>query len=413
MSLSIIMTDLLPGLKNEKILKYWKLRGSRASTARLPAPYANQAVYNAVFNSGNGYALGFDNNNPDLFPEKQQTFEIGSEFRFMKDRLTFDVTYYNTLVKDQITEKFRTSYATGFVLSTFNTATTRNEGVEAVVTAKPIQAKNFSWTITMNFNKMWNKILSLPDHIRNADFYISDTWLLGNMRAGVKQGYSTTTLTGFGYERNTKGDIIINPSTGLPVINQNFLIRGDRNPDFTTGILNALRYKNLSLSFLWDLKVGGDIFNGTDLFLTQRGRSIRTEDRLQPRILKGVLQDGKENTANPTFNTISIIPYYQQAYYTTSMPEEEFIERNINWLRLRDVTLNYNFPTKLLEKQKVFKNLSAFLTCNDLILITNYTGADPAVNGNTAGTRGVGAFGFDYGNPAIPVSINIGFRTSF
>lgn len=412
-SLSMIMTDIIPGLRNEKGLKYWKLRGSYAQTARLSAPYSNQAVYNAVTSSGNGFALGFDNFNPDLFPERQQTFEIGSEFRFLKERLTVDVTYYNTLVKDQITEKFRTSYATGYVLSTFNTATTRNEGVEVVLTAKPIQNRNFSWNMTVNFNKMWNIILSLPDHIRNADFYISDTWLVGNMRAGVKQGYPTTTLTGFGYARNNKGDILINPGTGLPIINQDFLIRGDRNPDFTTGILNSLRYKNVSLSFLWDLKVGGDIFNGTDLFLTQAGRSIRTEDRLVPRVIKGVLQDGLENSANPTRNNITVTPYYQQAYYTTSMPEEEFIERNINWLRLRDVTLNYTFPTGILSKQKLFKTLSAFITCNDLVLITNYTGADPAVNGNTAGTRGVGAFGFDYGNPAIPVSINIGLRTSF
>ena len=412
-SLSMIMTDIIPSLRNEKVLKFWKLRASFAQTARLSAPYSNQAVYNAVFNSGNGFALGFDNFNPDLFPEKQQTYEIGSEFRFLNERLNIDVTYYNTLVKDQITEKFRTSYATGYVLSTFNTATTRNEGVEVVLSAKPIQNRNFTWNMTVNFNKMWNIILSLPDHIRNADFYISDTWLVGNMRAGVKQGYSTTTLTGFGYARNTKGDILINPSTGLPVINQDFLIRGDRNPDFTTGFLNAFRYKNLNLSFLWDLKVGGDIFNGTDLFLTQRGRSMRTEDRLVPRVIQGVLQDGLQNTANPTRNNITVTPYYQQAYYITSMPEEEFIERDINWLRLRDVTLSYTFPTGLISKQKLFKTLSAFITCNDLILITNYTGADPAVNGNTAGTRGVGAFGFDYGNPAIPISLNIGFRTSF
>lgn len=417
-SLSMIMTDILPFLKNEKVLKFWKLRGSMASTARLPQPYQNQAVYNAVFSSGNGFALGFDNNNPDLFPERQQTFEIGSEFRLLKDRFNIDATYYNTLVKDQITEKFRTSYGSGYILSTFNTARTRNQGVEVVISAKPVQTKNFSWNLMVNFNKMWNEVLLLPDHIRNADFYISDTWLVGNMRSGVKQGLPTTTLTGFGYARNNRGDILINPANGLPVIDGTFTVRGDRNPDFTTGFLNSFRYKNISLSFLWDLKVGGDIFNGTDFILTRNGRSIRTDDRLSPRVVQGVLQDGLENSANPTRNTISVIPYYQQDYYTqnlgsSGMPEEEFIERDVNWLRLRDVTLTYNFTPKLLEKQKVFRNLSLFLTINDLFLITNYTGADPAVNGNTAGTRGVGAFGFDYGNPAIPVSFNFGIRTSF
>ncbi len=412
-SLSMIMTDILPFVRNEKLLKYWKLRGSMASTARLPSPYSNQAVYNAVFNSGNGFALGFDNNNPDLFPERQQTFEIGSEFRLFKDRFNIDVTYYNTLVKDQITEKFRTSYGSGYILATFNTARTRNEGVEVVLNTKPIQHKNFSWNLTVNFNRMWNEVLSLPDHIRNADFYISDTWIYANMRSGVKQGFPTTTLTGFGYQRNKNGDILISPTTGLPLIDGSFQLRGDRNPDFTAGFLNSFRYKNLSLSFLWNLKVGGDIFNGTDMFLTTRGRSIRTEDRMTSRVIGGVLADGLENSGNPTRNTIAVIPFFQQDYYVNNMPEEEFIERDVNWLRLADITLSYNFPSKLLDKQKIFRNLGVFFTMNDLILITNYTGADPTVNGNTAGSRGVGAFGYDFGNPALPVNINFGIRTSF
>ncbi|MGL6268285.1 MAG: hypothetical protein ACRC2O_10160 [Chitinophagaceae bacterium] len=53
------------------------------------------------------------------------------------------------------------------------------------------------------------------------------------------------------------------------------------------------------------------------------------------------------------------------------------------------------------------------MTANDLILITNYSGADPAVNGNTAGTRGVGAFGFDYGTLSTPIGVNFGVRVGF
>ncbi|MFX8934061.1 hypothetical protein ABTN02_20755, partial [Acinetobacter baumannii] len=75
-------------------------------------------------------------------------------------------------------------------------------------------------------------------------------------------------------------------------------------------------------------------------YLTTVGKSSRTADRLTPRVVKGVLNDGFQNSANPTVNTIAITPYYQQTYYT-SMPEEEFIQKNVNWFRLRDVTLNY------------------------------------------------------------------------
>ncbi|HUR66138.1 MAG TPA: hypothetical protein VMZ03_07275, partial [Chitinophagaceae bacterium] len=189
-------------------------------------------------------------------------------------------------------------------------------------------------------------------------------------------------------------------------------ILGDRNPNFTAGFLNSFSYKNWKLSFLWDLKVGGDIFNATDMYLTLQGKSIRSSDRLTPRVVKGVLRDGLENSATPTQNTIVLTPYYAQTYYTT-MPESEFIEKDVNWFRLRDLTLSYTFPERILNNAKWIKNLSVFFTGNDLILMTNYSGGDPAVNGNTTATRGVGGFGFDYGNTGAPVSLNFGIKASF
>lgn len=408
-SLSLIMTDILPALKKGDILSYWKLRSSLAVTARLNGAYSNQPVFNNVRSSGDGYAYGFTNNNPDLEPEKQQTYEIGTELRFFKSRITIDATYYNTLNTNQIVELFRSSYGTGFVLNTLNVGATRNQGIEIAANFVPIQNKNLRWTLGLNFNRMRNKVLSLPDNV--PEFYVSDTNLYGNARGGLTRGGPTTSITAFGYSRNNKGQLIINSTTGLPVLDNNFRVRGDRNADFTLGINNTLRYKNLSLSMLWDLKVGGDIFNGTNMFLTYQGRSLKTADRFTPRIIDGVLNDGLQNTDNPTKNTIAVTPYFSQSYFA-AMPEEEFIEKDVNWLRLRDITLSYNL-TSLISKQNIIKTLSAFVTCNDLILITNYSGADPQVNGNTAGTRGVGAAGFDFGNIATPISVNFGIRTSF
>jgi hypothetical protein len=404
------MSDIIPALKKNDILNYWKLRTSFAVTARLNGAYSNQSVFNNVQSSGGGFAYGFTNNNFFLEPEKQETYEIGSEIRLFKSKLSLDITYYNTFNSSQIVELFRSSYATGYVLNTLNVGSTRNQGVEVAASTTPVQTKNFKWTVGVNFNQMWNKVVSLPANV--PEFYISDTWLFGNARGGLAVGGPTTTITSFGYARNNAGQILINPANGLPINESVFKVRGDRNPDFSVGINNALRWKNISLTMLWDWRYGGDIFNGTNMFLTQQGRSLKTANRLTPRIIEGVLRDGLENTANPTRNTIAVTPFFQQDYYT-GMPEEEFIERNINWLRLRDITLSYNFSNAIKRKQNVIKTLSAFVTCNDLILITNYSGADPAVNGNTAGTRGVGAAGFDYGNIAVPVSINIGIRTSF
>jgi TonB-linked SusC/RagA family outer membrane protein len=411
-SLSIIMSDLIPGLKSSKWLDYWKLRTSLASTARSPLPYMNQSVFNIVASSGGGYAYGFLNSNLYMEPEIQKTYEIGTELRMLKNSLNLDVTYYNTLCEKQIAENFRTSYGTGFVLNTLNVGTTRNQGIEIGISASPIKKKNFSWDTRLNFNRMWNKVVALPGNV--PEFYISDTWVFQNARGGLVTGGPTTSITGFGYQRNKNGAILVDPASGLPLNDGLFKVRGDRNPTFTLGTVNTFKYKNWKLSMVWDLKIGGDVFNGTDMYLTNIGKSLRSVDREVPRVVTGVLKDGKENTDNPTWNTISVIPYYTSAYYSyTNMPEELYIEKDINVLRLRDITLNYTFPAKCIKRIPRLKNLSAFITGNDLIMLTNYRGADPYSNGNNAGTRGVGAWGFDFGNVGTPISFNFGLRAGF
>ncbi len=406
-SMSLIVSDIFPQLKKGNMLSYWKLRTSLASTARLNSPYSTQSVLVDNLASGGGFSYGFFNNNAELGPEKQSTYELGTEFRLFKSRVSLELTYYNTLNKGQIIENFRLSYGTGFVLNTQNAGSTRNKGLEAVLTASVIKKQNLNWDMTFNFNKMRNKVVGLPKNL--SEYYIADTWLYLNARGGLTLNGPTTSITASGYATNNAGQILIDPTSGLPVIDATFKVRGDRNPDFTLGWNNTIRFKNWRLNMLWDLKVGGDIYNGTNQFLTRAGLSKLTEDRYTPRVVQGVLQDGLQNSATPTVNTIVVIPAFNNSYYTT-MPDGAFIERDVNWLRMRDLSLSYMFPKNFI---KSFNSLSAFVTANDLILLTNYSGADPAVNGNTAGGRGVGAFGFDYGTLPSPVSINFGIKASF
>jgi len=410
-SLSVILSDLFPQIKGS-VLNYAKLRTSLASTARLPDPYLNQSVFGANYASSvvPAYSYGFYNNNPNLEPERQQTYEVGTELKMFNNRLSVDASYYNTLAYNQIVQGFRASYATGYILNTLNASSTRNQGIELALDITAIRKKDFDWNIRFNFNHMWSKVLSLPASIA-GEFYIADTWLYGNARGGLYRGQSTGTITGYGYLRNAAGQILITPGTGLPVVDGNFLVRGDRTPAFTLGTINTFRYKNWNLSFLWDLKVGGDIFNGTEEYLTYIGKAGRTADRMTPRVVSGVLNDGLQNTANPTKNTIAITPYYLSSYYT-SMPEEEFIQKNVNWLRLRDITLSYTFAN-VSKAIKGIKSFGIFVTGSDLVLITNYKGADPATNGNTGLSKGVGGYGFDYGNMPTPAGLNFGLRANF
>lgn len=409
-SMSVIFSDLIKPLKKSKILSYGKLRASLANTARSNSPYSNQSIFTLQTSSGGGYAYDFTNNNFFLQPEKQSTYEFGTELRFFRNRLSLDATYYNTKNTDQILELVRVSYGNGYVLNTLNLSSTRNQGVEIALNYKVIDAPNLSWNFGVNFTKSWNKLLTLPDIL--PEFYISDTWLFGNARAGLRRGGPTTSITAAGFARNNAGQILVDPTTGFPVLDPNFLVRGDRNPDFTLGLNNNLKYKNWTLSMLWEAKVGGDVFNGNEMFLTQIGRSRMTADREKIQVFDGVLKDGLENTATPTKNNIAVLPYLNQGYYTAGFPEEYFIEKDVSYMRLRDLTINYNFQ-KILKKAKYVKSLNAFITGNNLILMSNYTGADPAVNGTNPATRGVGAFGFDFGTVPEPISVNIGLRAGF
>ena len=198
----------------------------------------------------------------------------------------------------------------------------------------------------------------------------------------------------------------------MPIINQNFLPIGDRTPDFTIGLTNRFRYKNLNLSFLLDIRKGGDVFNGNAAYLYRTGLSNKFLDRETPVTFKGVLRDGLENTDNPTTNTIQISPLYRSDFFS-ALPESEFVEKDVNWIRLRDVTLSYNFPEKVMKSTKIFRSGGLFVTATDLFMLTNYTGSDPSVNGTTATSGGAGAAGLDYGTLAMPRNLTVGLKVGF
>jgi TonB-linked SusC/RagA family outer membrane protein len=404
---SLIFSELF---KKNKFLTYGKYRVSVARTGKRVAPYSNQSVYTNAVGATNGYGFAYDfgANNPDLFPEQQTTFETGLEMKLFNNFLDLDVTYYKLNIKNSVAANARPSYATGFILYTSNIADLYNEGLEGVFTFKWINKKAFKWNTRFTIAKTYNRVtrLDLPE------FYNSDSWLSG-YRASLYRGLPTTTIGGQDYLRNNAGQIMIDPGTGYPLINQNYVRIGDRNPDFTGGITNTLMYKSIRFSFTMDVKVGGDVLNGTEQWLVQNGLSKLTLDRELVRIVPGVLNDGLQNSATPTINAIPVNPYYQFDYYTGRQLAVDFVEKDINWMRLRDVTVQYTAGPKILKKLKLFSAFSLFATGQDLLIISNYSGADPSANGNTPAVGGVGSFGIDLLNTPTPISFNFGMRVSF
>ena len=401
-STSFIFSDAFPSVGR---FMTGKLRAAYAEVGRDARPYAYRPSLEFKPTSYGGYGYGFTGPNLKLKPEFARSYEVGTELSFLNGRLGFDATVYRKQTKDQIVNDIRGSYGTGFILFNLNGAVTRNTGVELTLRGTPLQRTDFTWDVVANFDRHRGRVISLPNELPES--YVSDTWLYYNVRNGTQPGLSTESLTGLFYLRNNQGKILIDPTTGLPLRSGAFIDAGyDRTPDFLMGITNTFRYKRFSLDFLVDIRRGGDVFNATEHYLTARGLSPRTLDRTQPRIIDGVLRDGKENSPNPTVNTIVVVPAIQTTYYT-SMSEELFIEKDINWLRVRDVTLSYDLP------QRFAKNARMFVTGTDLFLWTNYTGLDPIVNGNSAAVGGSGGVGIDYGNFPIPRAISFGVRMGF
>lgn len=401
-STSFIFSDAFPAVAN---MVTGKIRAAYAEVGRDARPYAYRPQLEYKTTAYGGYGYGFWGPNRKLKPEFAKSWELGTELSFLQDRLGVDATYYSKRTFDQIVNNIRGSYGTGFILFNLNGAETKNAGLELTLRGIPYLKGDFEWDVLANFDKSKGKTIKLPNELPES--YNSDSWLYGNIRNGTKPGTSTRSLTGRFALRNKDGKMLISPTTGLPVYATDFIDAGyDRQPDFTVGLTNTFRYRDVSLNFLVDFRRGGDILNATQHFLTVRGLAPRTLDRWEPRVIEGVLRDGKENSANPTPNNIVVVPALQTSYYQ-GMGEELFIEQDINWLRLRDITLNYQVPKRYLS------NASVFITATDLFLLTNYSGLDPIGSATTVATGGSGSAGIDYGGFPIPRTFSFGTKVRF
>ena len=404
---SFVFTDAFPTIGK---FMTGKLRAAYAEVGNDARPYAYRPALEFKTTSNGGYGYGFTGPNLALRPEFATSYETGTELGFFDDRIGLDLTVYRKEKTDQIVNDIRGSYGTGFILFNLNGAATRNEGFEATLRATPIEQRGFSWDVLANFERARGTVLALPNALPES--YVSDTWLYGNVRNGVQPGLSTRALTGLFYLRDTiagSRKMLIDPTTGLPLRSTAFIDGGyDRQPDFTVGLTNTVRFRNLTMSALLDFRKGGDVFNATEHFLTSRGLSNRTLDRNTPRVIEGVLRDGRENTANPTPNNIVVVPAVQTGFYS-GISEELFIEKDINWVRLRDVTVRYTLPGRYFKA----RDASMYITGTDLFVYSNYSGLDPIVNGNTAAVGGSGGAGIDFGNFPMPRGYAVGFKLGY
>ena len=340
------------------------------------------------------------------------SYEFGFEGRFVDDRINTDFTYFRTHCADQIVKGFRLSYATGFVLNNMNVGTFNTWGWEFHIDGDIIRNPNgFRWNVGLNASHTKSEVVYLPPNV--TEYYDPYTWNSGNLRNGIMVGNPVTTLTGLAYSRNSAGQILINPTTGIPMTNSVWSVLGDREPKLRFGVTTNATYKGFRLSAMFSGRFKATVVNGTKRSMMTSGTSWESVDLRErgPVVFKGVLKDGNENTATPTANNISVT-YQTYGASIFGGGDEDWIENNVNYLRLQELRLTYTLPAKYLPKA-VLSNCSFFVAGNDLITWTNYSGVDAVGNTVSAAAGGTGGEGIDVWSLPNPRAYSFGVSLTF
>ena len=407
----VILSELIPGMNETKNnwLSYLKLRGNYAVVGKDAPAY----LYDRRFKQFGTYPDGGYGIDPtmssasmDLAPEMSYSWEVGMDIKFFDNKTRLDVAYYSTKVDNQIVT-VRVSPSSGYILQTRNEGAIRNHGVEFTLDQDIIKRKHFNWTMGLNFGLNRGKVTFLPESVAEITGP-----QYGDVFTSAYLGGSTTALTGKDYARNAAGQVIVDEN-GYPKIdpNKNKLI-GNREAKFQAGLNSSMNIYGVQFSFLFDGRLGGDVLNVTGRNLISNGNhKILEQYRGRQVVFEGVTEHTDEagnvyyeqNTKPITLDYTTIVNYF----YNVST---NFIEDG-SYIRLSYVTLGYDFA-KLMKNQKLFKGLKFNFTCNNVFVLTKYTGTDPVCNAST-GQGGTGSAGID--NTPIPNtrSYNLSLTASF
>ncbi|MDR1742756.1 MAG: SusC/RagA family TonB-linked outer membrane protein [Dysgonamonadaceae bacterium] len=411
---SFILTEL-PLLKENKYIDYLKLRGAIARVGKDTSPLSILPELEQTQLTGGGLKYGYTGPNLKLKPEMTTSREIGFEGRFLNGRIVSDFTYFNTRCTDQIVSGFRMSYATGFVLNTRNIGDFKTWGWESHVDGDIIRDyKGLRWNVGVNLSHTGSKTLSLPV----AEYY--ETYTNGNsagIRLGTMVGDPVTSIHANDYERNDKGEVLIDPNTGTPVVSTAWTHVGDREPLFRFGLSTELTWnKQWRLNALFSGKYKATVINGTGRYLMGAGLSWESVTRREqgPVVLPGVLKDGNENSDNPTPNNIAL-QYGQYGSTIYAGGAIDWIETGVNYMRLSELRLSYQLTKAMLAKltNGLLSYAQIYVSGNDLFTLTNYSGLDAVGNTMSASAGGVGGEGYDTWGLPSPRGITVGFSVQF
>lgn len=418
---SFVFSELL---KANRILPYGKLRMSWAQVGSDTDPYQLGLVYTKSKYTYPGYTIGYINNNvipnKDLKPTKTNSFEIGLETKFLNNRLGLDVTYYTQKSKNQIMS-MATSWTSGYNYRLINAGEIDNRGVEITLNTRPVQTKDFAWDLNFNFSKNSNKVVRLVDGMDMFELEKA-SWL--DVQVAAKVGENFGSIVGPDFKRNDAGQVLIDPSTGLPEYDKSNHVLGNASWDWTGGVTTTLSYKNLSLNAIFDVKVGADLYSMSERAAYESGKAKATlqgrdewyrseEQREAAGVAKGMSNwtptggfvapgviDNGDGTYRP--NDIKINPEDYWMSVCRNAPSM-FIYDN-SYIKCRELTLTYQVPTAWLHNWVKALSVS-FVARNPFIVWKNIPDIDPDSNYNN--TTGMG---LEYGS--LPSRKSYGFNVN-
>jgi len=391
-------------------LSFGKVRASWAQVGGDTDPYQTALTYQLVGQGHLGAALERIAQgsipNPDLKPLTVSETEVGFDVRLFDNRLGIDYAYYTRKTEDDILNA-SVSQSTGYGSATVNVGELTNQGHELLITATPITGA-LRWDVTFNFAYNKNEVKQLVGdqkvfqaqeaRSRNAFAqhrieYVDEE---GNL---VQGGYSAIV----GYTHKMIDGQLVYTEDGYPVQSDDLRVLGFGVHPYTTGLTNTFAWRGFNLSFLVDMKFGGDLYSGTNASTVGSGMHKMT---LQGRDGEGITVSGVDEEG--VANTWTIAPENLQDYWGRYNDIADYFVEDASFIKLRQFTFGYNFPGTLLERTP-FTSASLSVVGRNLWLIhSNVDNVDPESTYNASNGQGLEWFGVPQ-TRSFGVNLNLKF----
>ncbi|MBA4853520.1 SusC/RagA family TonB-linked outer membrane protein [Emticicia sp. BO119] len=401
-SASAVVTDLINIPKN--ILSFGKVRASWAQVGNDADPYQLAQTFRAS-GSWNGsipeYYENITISNSTLKPEITTGIELGLDLRFFKNKVGLDFTYYDQATKNQILG-VEISKASGYDKRILNAGRINNKGIEITLSGTPFETiSGFKWDVALNFARNRNLVVELAEGLT--------TYTLQERRglisiAQVGQPYGS--LYGIGFKHAPDGQLVY--VDGLPVVETSPRVLGNIQPDWTGGMSNTISYKRLSLTFLIDVKKGGDFFDegtGTARWTGQYAETAIGRE-------EGVIGKGVKNVGtadNPQYVPNDVMVAANQFYgYNNPRRYHEAAIFDGSYVKLREVSFGIKLPESILRKVGIQNAKLSLVGRNLAILFKNSPHIDPEVDRFGGNSQGF-AYGELPSSRSLGVNLNLGF----